>query len=79
MLAAPTEGAVRRKINLYGDPCGFKRSLLMSGHRLQDHRRCGKCGKHVRPWKGDRKCDGWVWHKKCWREFLAAYEQSPQA
>lgn len=43
---------------------------LMRGARMQDHRRCGQCGKHVRPWRGSRKCDGWHWHRKCWADFL---------
>lgn len=33
---------------------------------------CGFCGRHVRPYRGALKADGWYWHKKCWREFLAS-------
>jgi hypothetical protein len=31
---------------------------------------CGMCGKPVIPYKFSKKCDGWHWHKKCWRDFL---------
>lgn len=37
----------------------------------QKHKRCGMCGKPVVPYRFSRKCDGWHWHKKCWREFLS--------
>lgn len=44
--------------------------LKISEYPHQKHRRCGMCGRHVSPWKGSLKCDGWHWHRKCWIEFL---------
>lgn len=41
--------------------CGGKRQL---------HRRCGLCGRAVKPYRFSRKCDGWHWHRACWRRFL---------
>ena len=40
------------------------------GAKRQPHRHCGLCGRSVRIYNGSRKCDGWHWHKKCWRAFL---------
>lgn len=34
---------------------------------------CGSCGKPIRPSKHSLKCDGWHWHRECWRRFVGGH------
>lgn len=51
---------------------------LMTGCTLQKHRRCGLCGKTVMQRTGNRRYDGWFWHYKCWKAFLAPKKSEDQ-